>query len=168
MIKVVESDLRTRTNGFGTVREIVRRRVPEVLLPQDALDLAVEKTGGVLQHLFEVLHIAASMTDYETETDPITVERIEYGLQRKRREFYQEIAIPFGGVQGEPHLKVQDLYDRLAEYARAEEQGKKNKPPTDAINQVLLKCCALVEYNGEGWFGVHPLVFDVLREQALL
>jgi len=41
--------------------------------------------------------------------------------------------------------------------------GDKNPPRADAVNQILLKSCALVEYNGEGWLGVHPLVMKNLK-----
>ncbi len=165
MIKVMDHK-GNRAGGFDTVKQVVRCRVPEALLPEDALDLAAEKTGGVLRHLFEVIHTAAAMTDIASETEPLTVERIRYGLQRKRREFYQEIAIPFGGVLGQPDLKVGELYKRLSIYAKRQLAGEKNQPPTDPINQILLQCCALVEYNGEGWYGVHPIVMEMLREQG--
>jgi len=163
MIKVLESD-GSPAGGYDKVREIVRRRIPETILTEAALKLLIEKTGGVLQHVFEVLHTAASMSD---AVEPLSEANIRYGLQRKRREFFSEITIPYGGVPGE-EVKVQNLYDRLVEYARVQLDGGKNPPRSDAVNQLLLKCCALVEYNGEGWFGVHPLVIDNLREQALL
>jgi hypothetical protein len=46
--------------------------------------------------------------------------------------------------------------------------GEKQQPTSDAINQILLKTCALVEYNGEGWFGVHPLVIEGLQRLGRL
>jgi len=47
--------------------------------------------------------------------------------------------------------------------ARKQQQGEKSPPKADAVNQILLKSCALVEYNGEGWLGVHPLVIENLK-----
>ncbi len=163
MIKVLESN-GDHAEGFRTVQEIIRRRIPKAILTETALTLLIEKTGGVLQHVFEVLHTAASMSD---AVEPLTEENIQYGLQRKRREFFSEITIPYGGVPGQ-EIKVQDLYDRLAEYAKVELRGEKNPPLSDALNQLLLRCCALVEYNGKSWFGVHPLVFENLKELALI
>ena len=29
--------------------------------------------------------------------------------------------------------------------------------------QVLLRSCALIEYNGERWLGVHPLAWEYLQ-----
>ena len=163
MIKVAESS-GARAPGFETVREIIRRRISEERLTENAADLLIAKTGGVLQHVFEVLNTAASMT---TATLPLQEEHIQYGLDRKIREFYNEITLPHGGIPGED-LKVQDLYDRLAEDARIQLAGELNPPKTDAINQVLLKCCALVEYNGKSWHGVHPLVMDILHNLGMI
>lgn len=165
MIKVTEPDRITRAEGFEVVRRIVRRRVPPELLPDDALDLAVEKTGGVLRHLFQVLSTAASMTD-DDDNEPLTIGRIRYGLQQRIKTFYREIAVPYGGTPDYPDLKVEELYERLAIHATKSKAGY--RIPTDGINQVLLKCCAVVEYNGEGWFGVHPLVCDILHEMGRL
>jgi hypothetical protein len=163
MIKVAESN-GTRAAGFDIVHDIIRCRIWPRWLNEEAAELLITKTGGVLQHVFEVLNTAASMT---TASLPLGKEHIEYGLQRKTREFYSEITLPYGGIPGE-ELKVQDLYDRLAEHARVQLKGEENPPKTDAINQVLLKCCALVEYNGKSWYGVHPLVMDILRDLGLL
>ena len=163
MIKVAESN-GDRAAGFETVRQIIRRRISTEWLTEDAAELLIVKTGGVLQHVFEVLNTAASMT---TAILPLQEEHVLYGLGRKTREFYNEITLPYGGIPGED-LKVQDLYDRLAEDALVQLAGESNPPKTDAINQVLLKCCALVEYNGKSWHGVHPLVIDILRELGLI
>ena len=163
MIKVAESN-GVRAVGFETVRRIIRCRISQERLSEPAADLLIAKTGGVLQHVFEVLNTSASMA---TATLPLEEEHIRYGLQRKTREFYNEITLPYGGIPGED-LKVQDLYDRLVEDAQVQLAGGSNPPKTDAINQVLLKCCALVEYNGKSWHGVHPLVMDILREMGLI
>jgi hypothetical protein len=164
MIKIIEADSNERAPGFEVVRRIVRRRIPQALLPDDALELAIEKTGGVLRHLFEVIHTAANMTNFTSETDPLTIERIRYGLNKKIIEFSREIAVPYDGVANHPDLTVSQLYDRLAEHHK--NRSSTYKPETDAINQILLKCCALVEYNGTGWYGVHPLVVELLKQQG--
>jgi hypothetical protein len=63
---------------------------------------------------------------------------------------------------------VEQLYDRLADYAKRQENGKRIPPTADAINQILLKSAALIEYNGQRWYRVHPLVVDNLRELGKL
>ncbi len=158
MIKVTEPG-GNRTQGFETVKEIICRRIDENLIETSALELVIEKTGGVLRHVFEVLQTTALMANAET---PIRTEHIEYGLKQLQKEFWQQITLPYDNLPGGPE-SVDDLYDRLAEYGRKQQNGEKNPPKSDAKNQILLRSCALVEYNGEGWFGVHPLVMENLK-----
>jgi hypothetical protein len=158
MIKIAEPD-NQRTAGFEVVKEIVCHRVEPSAIQPDALDLLIEKTGGVLQHVFEVLRNAALL---DTADIPLTKDHIAEALKYKRSEFWSEITLPSSKPEGVN--TVDELYDRLAEYAKRQLQGEKNPPKVDTINQILLRSCALVEYNGERWYGVHPLVIDNLRE----
>jgi len=161
MIKPIGMDFQ-RAEGFEIIREILHRRVDPSAIEEDAVDLLIEKTGGVLQHAFEVLHTAASMN---SATVPLKKEHIDFGLQRKRNEFWSEIALPRPAPED---VTEEDLYDRLVEYARKQLAGEKNQPVTNEINQILLRSCALVEYNTQRWLGVHPLVIDNLRELGRL
>jgi len=162
MIKTMHMDGTERAAGFEIVKEILYRRIDPSVIEEDAIDLLIEKTGGVLQHAFEVLHTAATLSNAKV---PLVKENIEYGLQRKRNEFWSEIALPTPAPDG---ITEDDLYDRLQEYARNQLDGKKNQPVTNTINQILLRSCALVEYNTERWLGVHPLVIENLRELGRL
>ncbi len=158
MIKVTEPPAR-RVDGFDVVKDIILSRVEETLIADDALALLVMKTGGVLRHAFEVLHTVACMVGIKHR---IETEHIHYGLDQLAREFWQQITLPYEPIQDGP-ASVTVLYDRLAEYAAKQEHGERVSPVTDTTNQLLLKSCALVEYNGKGWFGVHPLVVDNLK-----
>lgn len=145
--------------GFAAVRAIVHSRIEPSAIASDALDLLIEKTGGVLQHTFEVLRDAASLN---SSAIPLTRREITAALEHKRSEFWSDITLPTTPVAGV--ACVDQLYERLAEYANRQVKGLKNPPKVDAINQILLRSCALVEYNGKRWYGVHPLVIDNLRE----
>jgi hypothetical protein len=161
MIKVTEPkpDGKTkRTEGFKTVRKIVFERIDSKLIQGPALDMLIERTGGVLRHVFEVLQRVATMADV---TQPIREKHVEYGLGQVRKELWQMIALPIDSVPGAPE-SVEVLYERLCECAAKQWAGEKPMCNSDAINQILLKSCALVEYNGEGWLGVHPLVIENL------
>lgn len=152
-----------RAGGFETVKKILHHRVDPSAITEKAVDLLIEKTGGVLQHAFEVLQTAATMN---TSSIPLTEEQIRYGLQRKQNEFWSEINLPDPLPKGLDN--VEQLYERLAEYAKKQAMGEKVHPVGDVVNQALLKSAALVEYNGERWLGVHPLVVDNLKELGRL
>ena len=152
-----------RAEGFEVVKKVILQRIDTSAIETAALELLVEQTGGVLQHAFEVIQTAASMNSSGT---PLKLEHVQYGLQRKQNEFWSEITLPSAPIEG---LKsVDQLYERLAELAQRQMKGEKNPPKVDAINQVLLKSCALIEYNGERWYGVHPLVIKNLIELGRL
>jgi len=158
MIKTFESDGRPAP-GFDVVKKIILARIDEKAVDPGALDLLVRKTGGVLQHAFEVLRNAALM---DSATLPLKEKEIVEALKVKRSEFWSEIALPIEPVPGV--ASVEQLYDRLTGYAKRQLAGERNPPQVDAINQILLRACALVEYNGDRWYGVHPLVIDNLKE----
>ncbi|CAN2042105.1 Orc1-like AAA ATPase domain-containing protein [Candidatus Magnetomoraceae bacterium gMMP-15] len=161
MIKVRESDGK-QSKGLEIIKQILYKRIDEKLIDEEAVNILIQKTGGVLRHVFEVIYSAIDMT---IEIIPLTKKHIEYGLLQIRKNFWQQVSMPFEPVPGGPK-SVNELYDRLTEYAQDQKKGIKIQPLTDPINQILLKSCALVEYNGEGWFGVHPLIIDNLKEMG--
>jgi hypothetical protein len=163
MLKVRTPD-GDRADGFQVVRDIVLSRLEESAIGDDALNLLVEKTAGGLRHAFQVLHMAATMSDAEI---PLAQRHIEYGLGKLRAEMARQITLPRDGKDW-GDLTVEGLLERLADYARKQDQGRPIPIMSDRVNQILLQSCALVEYNGEGWLGVHPLVVDHLRKMGRL
>jgi hypothetical protein len=158
MIKTLGPD-GSRAEGFEIVRRIVLERLGDDALTLEALDLLIEKTGGVLQHAFEVI---VGATLLRNATVPLAAEHIGHSLQRKKSEFLTEITLPYEPVPGLE--RREQLYERLRECLRGQCASNPCRPTGQAIDQVLLKSCALVEYNGTRWLGVHPLVRDILTE----
>ncbi|MCP4353399.1 MAG: hypothetical protein GY795_48740 [Desulfobacterales bacterium] len=163
MIKVSEPPAK-KAGGFEIVRKIILERIEEKLIEQPALDLLIEKTGGVLRHAFDVLHETSVMTSAKI---PLTQEHIRYGLNQLRRELSLQIALPYESFPGSPG-SVDDLHNRLTECAKKQRIGELPGLIPDPVNQVLIKSCALVEYNGERWLGVHPLVVEYLESLGRL
>lgn len=158
MIKTLEPN-GERAQGFEVVRHIVHERLGKNALTLDAMDLLIEKTGGVLQHVFEVISDAALLHNAPV---PLQAAQIKYSLQRKKSEFLTEITLPYEPVPGLE--KREQLYERLRDCRHGQCNGNPCRPSGLSIDQVLLKSCALVEYNGERWLGVHPLVQEILQE----
>ena len=46
--------------------------------------------------------------------------------------------------------------------------GDADNDVPDPVLYSLLRGRAIEEFNGEGWFGVHPLVVDILKNQQHL
>lgn len=159
MIKVMEPTGESES-GMNTVRAVVDQRLEKGSIEEDALTLLVRKTGGVLRHVFEVLQTVSLINNVVT---PFKEEQITYGLNQLKKEFWHTTTLPYKRVPDGPK-SVDELYDRLADYGRKQQKGKVIQPVSDPINQILLKSLALVEYNGDGWLGVHPLVMENLKD----
>ena len=162
MIKISDPK-KSHAPGRKVIETIIKARVEEGLIQKDALRLLIEKTGGVLRHVFEVLNIISTMAHIAA---PISKDAVRYGLDQLRKTCWQQIALPVDNAAGV--ASVNDLYERLAKYARMQCNNEKPIPESDPVNQLLLKCCALIEYNGEGWFGVHPLIVENLKRLGRL
>ena len=158
MIKTIGADGK-KAEGFDVVGDILVRRLGSDALTPDGLNLLIEKTGGVLQHAFEVI-VTASL--FRRAAVPLEKELIKQSLQRKKAEMRTEISLPYDPVPGLE--RPEQLYDRLNQCLTQQQIGKPCQPSGLVIDQVLLKSCALVEYNGERWLGVHPLVQEILAE----
>lgn len=165
MIKLVEPDGSRAEEGWKALREILEERlVLEDLIDKDAVELAIEKTGGVLRHLFETLETATSVARQAVkrgrrEEERITRADVRYGLNRLKSRLLSQI-----GVMGLPEdfagVTTQGLYDRLREIHA---QRQPSRVSSDEENLLLLQAHALIEYNGEGWHQVHPLIVEHLE-----
>jgi len=161
MLKVSEFDGSPCEGGRERIRRIVRKRVGGSLIEADALDHLIDISGGVLRDVFEVLVVAAeaaeSLSERGKQTPIITTANVRYGLNRRKNEYARAISVL--DLPEEWKLSVNDLYRRLRELAA----GPVRVLPADPVAMVLLKARAVLEYNGEQWFRVHPLVQELLK-----
>jgi len=152
--------------GRATLRSILRRRLDVDRLIDgaaegEALTLAIEKTGGVLRHLFDILITAATTAEYAVKRKhrakpQITRDDVRYGLDQLKSELVRRL-----GVLGLPPeyekegITVQAMTERLRDLAT-----NPRKMDSDLINLLLLQAHAVIEYNGEGWHAAHPLIAE--------
>lgn len=148
--------------GIATIRRIIDARMDcSTLIEPEALNLAIEKSGGVLRLLFDVI-TTASISALQANTDssgsqtslPIQVSHVQYGLNRKKTELLNKIStlmLPseFGSIT------QHNIEERITELL-----SNRKRVPADPINLMLMEAQALIEYNGEGWHALHPLVAD--------
>ncbi len=167
MIKIEDRDKKRSDVGWRIIEEILAERIDlkSDLVARDAVELAIRKTGGVLRHLFQALQYAAiaadqAVRDGRRDAEHITREDVRYGLDRVRGNLARRI-----GTVGLPEefrdITTEDLYRRLGQL-----RGKTQRVESDEVNLLLLQAHALVEYNGEQWHRVHPLVEEHLEETS--
>ena len=161
MIKVVTPEGAAAKDGRKAVRDIVRRRVANGILPEDALDVLIDRTGGVLRDVFEAIQTAAQFRPVK-QSGILDKASIEEALRRMETTIGLQIAYPPGekGEKNDP----KPLQHKLAEIAKKQAQKQRIIAQPDPELQLLLMSGALLEYNGDGWLGVHPLARAYLKD----
>ena len=166
MIKIREPDGAKADDGYKVLRKILNNRMTvESLIEQGPLNLAIEKTAGVIRQLFDVLITAASTASQavkrKTRKDEIIVESdIRYGLDRLKSELVRRIGV-FG--LPEEYKEHEITVEKMFKHLRTIQQNPQ-KVESDPINLLLLQAHALIEYNGKTWHCVHPLISEHLDE----
>lgn len=151
MIKVSNSDRTRNEEGIAILKEIVYKRMDRNLIDDEALDYMVVKSGGAIRDLFYMLREAAflhlSRNDGE---DRISLEDAEI-VSKSLKSIYERF------------ITSREQFERLIEIY--------NDPFPDNTDQTLselLKTLSVIEYNGERWGGVHPVLVDFLKEKGKL
>ena len=147
IIKVKKQDKEPFKEGIKKLKEIVYKRANEDLIIKDALEFAVIKSGGAIRDLFQLLRDAA----YEALVDS--------------RKVVEVVDVK------KAYIKMKSEYERLI---RTENDVDKLKLiyhdprplTTDETVMSLLLRGLIIEYNGERWCGIHPVVEDFLREKG--
>ena len=164
MIKVFNEDGTPSEKGRAALREIVRSRVDAHVLPDDAMEHLISQTGGVLRDVFEAIQTAAQFLPVK-ESGVIQRRFIEEALRRMQTSIGLRIAYPpdAQGMLKNPR-PLQEKLARLAKDAANRDAGHAPTAEADPDLQLLLMSGALLEYNGIGWLGVHPLARAYLRK----
>jgi hypothetical protein len=157
MIKVFHRDGKLAP-GYDKVKEIILKRVDKTMIDDDALEILIRGTGGVLRHVFEALQEISSYANIRDNR--IRIQNIRDAFNNLRVNIGTSIGWPLDkdGKQAKPD----DLYETLFEAAKNQVQHKFNDPRNDQAVHILLRSCALIEYNSDRWLGVHPLAWEYL------
>lgn len=148
MIKVNNKDHTRYDAGINIMKKIVEKRMDCSLIDDDALDLIVLKSGGAIRDMFYMLSEAAldKLNNEELDT-PINVDEARNVVQRLKSEY-------------ERNITSQEQYETLI---RIYEEPQPTN--TDEHLSKLLQTLSVIEYNGERWCGVHPVLVDFLKEK---
>ncbi|MEA3340849.1 MAG: hypothetical protein U9R15_12875, partial [Chloroflexota bacterium] len=159
MIKTHTPQGNRAPKGWETLREIIVRRVDvDNLIEAEALDLAIEKTGGIVRDLLAVLREASTVAYYR-EASRISTEAVRYALDRLKADYRTSV---YGKSDSE--TPTERLYERMVEIA----QAPNKQVSVDEALILLLYTQAVVEYNGQGWYDLHPLMLEALYDMGYL
>lgn len=148
MIKVQNSDRSKNQEGIDILKQIVCKRMNLDLIDNAALEYMIMKSGGAIRDLFSMLTDAAILELTKECPRPITLEDADI-VAKRLKSTYERFIISAAQFE---HL-VQVYNDPQPEN-------------TDEVLSELLKTLAVIEYNGERWCGVHPVLVDFLKEKG--
>ena len=120
----------------------------EKLVAEDALKYMILKSGGAIRDLFSMLTNCAILELTKTEPQQISMEDATVAAMRLKSTYERFITSP-------------EQFERLIEI-----YNDPHPENTDEVLSELLKTLAVIEYNGERWCGVHPVLVDFLREKG--
>ena len=147
MIKVANKDKTDNEEGINILKEVVYKRMDRSLIQDDTLTYMIRKSGGALRDLFQMLSDAAFL-------------KLEGGSREPIGQLEAEIAVSGLKSKYQRYISTSEQMERLIQIYLDPIPEQ-----TDSILSSLLKSLSVIEYNGERWCGVHPILVDFLKEK---
>ncbi|MDM8536507.1 hypothetical protein QUF70_07135 [Desulfobacterales bacterium HSG17] len=159
MIKVSEKTGEPCYDGIDTMKKIVEQRMKSDLFEENSTVLTdmARNSGGCLWDLFHMI-ISAADNALDYERDIINKEDYTSAYYSLKAEYERTIA-----ENKEKGITVDDYFNELS--ACAADPDK--KPKSSDIMLDLMSNQTVLNYNGENWHDVHPIVKDILKERGL-
>jgi len=143
--------------GLGALKDVIDRRIEPGLLDETLARSLAIASGGNLRDLFDLLTragIAAEARGAARIGRPDALEAVQ-ALRSSYRFRLGES--DYGGPEA---IKITDKMAKLADVY----SGDPKAQIPDKTLYVLLRQRMVLQYNGNYWFGVHPVVVDILKE----
>ena len=142
--------------GRGFARTVLEARVDPGLFQEDQMDRLIVASGANLRDLFNMVREAAINARVE-ERERVAAEDVQAVILNWRFQFQSRLGTTqFDARPVENEKKI----ERLMELYGAQDAGI---GLNDDVLGILLAANAVQEFNGQHWFGVHPLIVDYLR-----
>ena len=159
-IPVYDQNHRVHKEGCAAVQAVLQARIDPKLFGQGQMNRLIIASGGNLRDLFTLASESAENALIRNSKKIAKID-VTRAINNLRTEYVRRL--------GEsPFDKEKIVYDSKAElleriYNRAE---KSNVP--NPILHSLIRARVVQEFNDTNWYGVHPLVVDILKEQKVL
>jgi len=149
-------------NGRAAVEAVLEARVSPSLFAEGQMTRLIVASGGNLRDLFAMVLDAGEGARIRNPTaKAIGPEDAKAAIGKMRRDYRMRLG-------QSPYDIRQIAYGEKLATLLAVYRGAADIEIPDHILYSLLRGRAIQEFNGDGWFGVHPLVVDILKEQQHL
>jgi len=152
MIDVKTKEGKKNETGYNTIEKIIEKRAELTLFEDNVIDVLIEKTGGSLRDVFKCIELALRYTDRNGK-DKVGMEELNMALNEVKSILSRRIE---KGEEGK------DDY-----YALKKIHEAKIKTIIEDKSKMLgfLEAHVVLEYNGERWHDLHPLIYDFLKDK---
>jgi hypothetical protein len=145
------------TAGRLAVADVLRARMLPSLFETVQMERLIVASGGNLRDLFALVNYAADTADLRSATT-INSDDANSAINNLRSDYERRLGqSPYDSED----ITYPDKADRLLRIYNGDQEAQ----VTDAVVYSLLRSRAVQEFNGHHWFGVHPLVVDILVKQ---
>jgi len=156
---VFAPDHQPHQEGRAAVCHVLEARIIPELFEESQMMRLIVASGGNLRDLFSL--VAAAAINAILRSSPngkIGAADVDAVISGLRTEYVRRLGrSPFDKKE----IAYEEKARRLVEIYNCDENAK----IPDATLYSLLRSRAVQEFNGERWYGVHPLVVDTLRRQ---
>lgn len=157
---VYTEDHHPHPEGRHALTEVLQARMNFDLMAPGQVERLIVASGGNIRDLFEMVREAAAIADSE-DASQIGPEHATAAINMQRQEQRRRL----GPSSSD---KVEITYPEKAEILTCIYNGDPDAKIATPIVLSLLRSRNLLEFNGEGRFGVPPLVVDILINQRRL
>ena len=146
--------------GQAAVEKVLTARMNPALFEPDELSRLIVASGGNLRDLFSLINEAADGA-FLREALKIAREDTNAAIVKLRSDYERRL----GQSPYDPEtISYQDKAELLVRIYNGEKVAQITSPALYS----LLNSRAVQEFNGQRWFGLHPLVVDILIAQNYL
>jgi hypothetical protein len=144
--------------GRSAIHRIIETRADTVLFADGQIDRLIVASGGNIRDLFGLIIEAATRAELRrSEPRVITAEDIDPAIALFRKKYRDQLgSTPYDVEKVAVEDKVKKL---IAIYI-----GAPGSNVPDPALYSLLHARAVQEFNGDYWYGIHPLTVDFLED----
>jgi hypothetical protein len=144
--------------GRAALVKVLEARLKPDLFEPDQMMRLIVASGGNLRDLFALVNYAADTAALRA-VDQIAARDAEEAIVNLRSDYERRL--------GQSPYDTQNIsYPEKAARLVKIYEGDYDALITDGVIHSLLSARAVQEFNGQRWFGVHPLVVDILVKQG--
>lgn len=147
MIEIKNQNGEKNQKGYDVITKIIEKRAVLSLFEENAIDLIIEKTGGSLRDAFRCITQAAIYAERK-EKDKISTEEVEMALNDQKQSLSKRI-------EYQDYKELKEIHEALDKTIIKDKQKMLE----------FLKAHVVLEYNGDRWHDLHPLIYDFLKNK---